>query len=52
MIALAFLMPALEAQLHYYLVILPIAAEVGVLFYLLTIGVRAPPARQTTPPLT
>lgn len=42
MIALAFLLPALEAQVHIYLVILPIAAEVWMLFYLLIIGVRTP----------
>ncbi|MEX5272120.1 DUF4386 domain-containing protein [Kocuria sabuli] len=41
-IVLAFLLPALEGQIHNYLVILPLVAEVWMLFYLLIIGVRTP----------
>lgn len=49
MIVLAFLLPALEAQVHIYLVILPIAAEVWMLFYLLIIGVRTPRTANQSP---
>ncbi len=49
MIVLAFLLPALEAQVHIYLVILPIAAEVWMLFYLLIIGVRTPRTADHSP---
>jgi len=49
MIALAFLLPALEAQVHNYLVILPIVAEVWMLFYLLIIGVRTPSTADHSP---
>lgn len=49
MIVLAFLLPALEAQVHNYLLILPLAAEVWMLFYLLIIGVRTPRAADHFP---
>jgi hypothetical protein len=41
-IVLTFLLPALEEQVHYYLIVLPVVAEVWMLFYLLIIGVRTP----------
>jgi hypothetical protein len=41
-IVLTFLLPALETQVHYYLIVLPLIAEVWMLLYLLIIGVRTP----------
>jgi hypothetical protein len=40
----AFLVPDLASNVHQFLIILPIIGEVGMLTYLLVVGVKSPPA--------
>jgi hypothetical protein len=40
----AFLAPDLASKIHQFLIILPIIGEVGMLAYLLVVGVKSPPA--------
>jgi hypothetical protein len=40
----AFLVPDLASKIHLFLIILPIIGEVGMLAYLLVVGVKSPPA--------
>lgn len=42
-VAVAFLLPDLAGQIHAYFTIVPAIAEIWMLFYLLTVGVRTPP---------
>ena len=48
-VAFAFLLPEVGTQIHNYLSIVPLVAEVWMLFYLLIIGVRTPRTGDRTP---
>ena len=49
-VLVAFLLPELAAQVHFFLGIVPAVAEIWMVFYLLTVGVRSTRSKVNQPP--